>query len=66
MDETIKDKEYRCTTCQKEKVFSSAQSLSRHKKIHVKPTKICNICNEDINCSRKDNFTRHVARCKKK
>ena len=59
------DGEVKCSIC--EKVCSSTQSLSRHKKIHSNElTKQCTICMKDVGCERKDNYKRHVKSCMKK
>ena len=56
---------YTCPICKQP--FSSAASLSRHKKKHLEAeSKCCPTCNKNIKCARKDNYARHVASCKKR
>ena len=60
-----KAKEFKCITCGK--TYSSAPSLSRHKKAtHSDLKKTCDICKEEVSFTRKDNYERHVQRCVKK
>ena len=63
-EEENDEAKFKCGVCNKR--YSSAQSLSRHKKIHSSITKKCTVCMVDVPSAREDNYKRHVERCRKK